>query len=131
MLGGFLLVFGHSILALEAMWAFYSGLVFIVLGVGCLKGNISTMVGGLYKKGENDRRDLGFYIFYMGINIGAASAALLVGYVGETIGWHYGFGLAGLGMALGQLVYWRGQKFISHVGNIVEDNKYTKYIYYL
>jgi len=123
MLGGFLLVFGHSILAIEAMWAFYSGLVFIVLGVGCLKGNISTMVGGLYKKGENDRRDLGFYIFYMGINIGAASAALLVGYVGETIGWHYGFGLAGLGMALGQLVYWRGQKFISHVGNIVEDNK--------
>ena len=123
MLGGFLLVFGHSILALEAMWAFYSGLVFIVLGVGCLKGNISTMVGGLYKKGENDRRDLGFYIFYMGINIGAASAALLVGYVGETIGWHYGFGLAGLGMALGQLVYWRGQKFISHVGNIVHDNK--------
>ena len=123
MLGGFLLVFGHSILAIEAMWAFYSGLLFIVLGVGCLKGNISTMVGGLYKKGENDRRDLGFYIFYMGINIGAASAALLVGYVGETIGWHYGFGLAGLGMALGQLVYWRGQKFISHVGNIVEDNK--------
>ena len=123
MLGGFLLVFGHSILAIEAMWAFYSGLVFIVLGVGCLKGNISTMVGGLYKKGENDRRDLGFYIFYMGINIGAAGAALLVGYVGETIGWHYGFGLAGLGMALGQLVYWRGQKFISHVGNIVEDNK--------
>ena len=84
MLGGFLLVFGHSILAIEAMWAFYSGLVFIVLGVGCLKGNISTMVGGLYKKGENDRRDLGFYIFYMGINIGAASAALLVGYVGAV-----------------------------------------------
>ena len=123
MLGGFLLVIGHSILALEAMWAFYSGLAFIVLGVGCLKGNISTMVGGLYKKGENDRRDLGFYIFYMGINIGAASAALLVGYVGETIGWHYGFGLAGLGMALGQLVYWWGQKFIIHVGNIIQDSK--------
>ncbi len=123
MLGGFLLVFGHSILAIEALWAFYSGLAFIVLGVGCLKGNISTMVGGLYKKGENDRRDLGFYIFYMGINIGAASAALLVGYVGETIGWHYGFGLAGFGMAIGQLVYWWGQKFIVHVGNIIEESK--------
>ncbi len=123
MLGGFLLVFGHSILAIEAMWAFYSGLLFIVLGVGCLKGNISTMVGGLYKKGENDKRDLGFYIFYMGINIGAAAAALIVGYVGETQGWHYGFGLAGLGMAVGQLVYWWGQKFILHVGNIIQDSK--------
>ena len=92
MLGGFLLVIGHSILALEAMWAFYSGLAFIVLGVGCLKGNISTMVGGLYKKGENDRRDLGFYIFYMGINIGAATAALLVLVPGQP-GWPQRFAI--------------------------------------
>jgi POT family proton-dependent oligopeptide transporter len=123
MIGGLLLIFGHSVLAVEALWAFYTGLVFIVMGVGCLKSNISTMVGGLYKKGENDKRDLGFYIFYMGINIGAAISAILVGYVGETIGWHYGFGLAGIGMALGQLVYWKGQKYISHVGNMVEENK--------
>ncbi len=122
MLGGALLVAGHSVLAIEAMWAWYTGLVLIVLGVGCLKPNISTMVGGLYKQGDK-RRDMGFYIFYMGINLGAASSALLVGYVGETIGWHYGFGLAGIGMALGQVVYIWGQKYLKHVGNLVEKPK--------
>jgi len=119
MLGGALLVAGHSVLAIEAMWAWYTGLVLIVLGVGCLKPNISTMVGGLYGEGDK-RRDMGFYIFYMGINLGAAASALLVGYVGETIGWHYGFGLAGIGMALGQVVYIWGQKYLTHVGNLVE-----------
>lgn len=119
MLGGALLVAGHSILAIEAMWAWYTGLILIILGVGCLKPNISTMVGGLYGKGDK-RRDMGFYIFYMGINLGAATSALIVGYVGEVIGWHYGFGLAGIGMALGQLVYIYGQKYLTHVGNLVE-----------
>ncbi|MDC0210754.1 peptide MFS transporter [Flavobacteriaceae bacterium] len=120
MLGGLLLCFGHGILAVEALWAFYTGLAFIVLGVGCLKGNISTMVGGLYSKNDNNKRDMGFYIFYMGINIGAAVAALVVGYIGETYNWHYGFGLAGIGMAIGQLGYWRGQKYLSHVGNMIK-----------
>ena len=120
MLGGLLLCFGHGILAVEALWAFYTGLAFIVLGVGCLKGNISTMVGGLYPEKNNNKRDMGFYIFYMGINIGAAVAALVVGYVGETYNWHYGFGLAGIGMAIGQLGYWRGQKYLSHVGNMIK-----------
>ena len=128
MIGGLLLCFGHGILAVEALWAFYTGLTFIVLGVGCLKGNISTMVGGLYSKTDHNKRDMGFYIFYMGINIGAAASALLVGYIGETYNWHYGFGLAGIGMAIGQLGYWKGQKYLSHVGNKVEletsnDNK--------
>ena len=128
MIGGLLLCFGHGILAVEALWAFYTGLTFIVLGVGCLKGNISTMVGGLYGKTDHNKRDMGFYIFYMGINIGAAVSALLVGYIGETYNWHYGFGLAGIGMAIGQLGYWKGQKYLSHVGNKVEletsnDNK--------
>ena len=121
--GGLLLVAGHGILAVEQMWAFYSGLALIVMGVGMLKPNISTMVGGLYPKNEQDKRDLGFYIFYMGINLGAAAAALLVGYVGENIGWHYGFGLAGIGMAIGQLTYWLGQKHLLHVGNLVEEEK--------
>ena len=120
MLGGLLLCFGHGILAVEALWAFYTGLTFIVLGVGCLKGNISTMVGGLYSSKDNNKRDMGFYIFYMGINVGAAISAIVVGYVGETYNWHYGFGLAGIGMAIGQLVYWRGQKYLSHVGNMIE-----------
>ena len=122
MIGGLLLCFGHGILAVEALWAFYTGLTFIVLGVGCLKGNISTMVGGLYGKTDHNKRDMGFYIFYMGINIGAAVSALVVGYVGETYNWHYGFGLAGIGMAIGQLGYWKGQKYLAHVGNKVELN---------
>ncbi|WP_420380059.1 peptide MFS transporter [Gilvibacter sp.] len=121
--GGLLLVAGHSVLAIEQMWAFYTGLVLIVMGVGMLKPNISTMVGGLYPKNEQNKRDMGFYIFYMGINLGAAAAALIVGYVGEEHGWHYGFGLAGIGMALGQLIYMVGQKHIKHVGNLVEDTR--------
>ncbi len=121
--GGMLLVAGHSVLAIEAMWAFYTGLTLIVMGVGMLKPNISTMVGVLYPKHEQDKRDMGFYIFYMGINLGAAVSALLVGYIGETIGWHYGFGLAGIGMAFGQLTYWYGQRYLTHVGNLVIDER--------
>jgi POT family proton-dependent oligopeptide transporter len=78
------------------------------------------MVGGLYSKNDNNKRDMGFYIFYMGINIGAAVAALVVGYIGETSNWHYGFGLAGIGMAIGQFGYWKGQKYLSHVGNLIK-----------
>ncbi len=123
-LGGLLLVAGHSVLAIQMEWAFYLGLVLIVLGVGALKPNISTMVGGLYPKNEQNKRDMGFYIFYMGINLGAAAAALLVGYVGEKIGWHYGFGLAGIGMAIGMLTFWLGQKHLKGVGDLVKrDDK--------
>lgn len=114
--GGILLVAGHSILAVEEMWAFYTGLGLIVAGVGMLKPNISTMVGGLYKKGDI-RRDKGFTIFYIGINVGAFLSSLIVGYVGEVYGWHYGFGLAGIGMALGLLQYVLGQKHLKYVGN--------------
>ena len=124
--GGLLLVAGHSVLAIELMWAFYAGLALIVMGVGMLKPNISTMVGSLYPKNEQNKRDMGFYIFYMGINIGAALSAIIVGYVGQNIGWHYGFGLAGIGMAIGQLTYWYGQKYISHVGNLVVDDRPEK-----
>lgn len=120
MLGGLLLCLGHLILAFHGMAAFYAGLGLIVLGVGCLKPNISTMVGGLYKKGDS-RRDKGFTIFYIGINVGAFLSALIVGYVGENIGWHYGFGLAGIGMVIGQLVYVWGQKYLVHVGNFIGE----------
>jgi POT family proton-dependent oligopeptide transporter len=116
--GGILLVLGHSILAIEEMWAFYSGLGLIIAGVGMLKPNISTMVGGLYKQGDI-RRDKGFTIFYIGINIGAFLSSLIVGYVGEVHGWHYGFGLAGIGMALGLIQYILGQKYLIHVGNFL------------
>lgn len=116
LLGGILLVFGHSILAIDAIWAFAAGLSLIVLGVGSLKPNISTMVGGLYRKGD-PRRDHGFTIFYIGINIGAFLASLVVGGVGEIYGWHYGFGLAGVGMVLGVSVFLYGHKYLKDVGN--------------
>ena len=120
--GGILLVAGHSILAIEEMWAFYSGLGLIIAGVGMLKPNISTMVGGLYKHGDI-RRDKGFTIFYIGINIGAFLSSLIVGYVGEVHGWHYGFGLAGIGMALGLVQYVLGQKHLKHVGNFLGNSE--------
>ncbi len=125
--GGILLVIGHSVLAIEQMWAFYSGLGFIIAGVGMLKPNISTMVGGLYKQGDI-RRDKGFTIFYIGINVGAFLSSLIVGTVGEVYGWHYGFGLAGIGMALGLLQYVYGQKYLKHVGNFLgtSENKIEK-----
>lgn len=119
LVGGIILVAGHGILAVEAMWAFYSGLALIVIGVGMLKANISTMVGGLYEKGDI-RRDKGFTIFYIGINLGALLSAISVGYVGEKIGWHYGFGMAGIAMAFGLVVYLWGQKYIGNVGNKIE-----------
>ncbi len=116
--GGILLVAGHSILAVEEMWAFYSGLGLIIAGVGLLKPNISTMVGGLYKQGDI-RRDKGFTIFYIGINVGAFLSSIIVGYVGEVHGWHYGFGLAGIGMALGLIQYLAGQTYLKTVGNFI------------
>ena len=122
LIGGVLLLIGHSTLAIEQMWTFYAGLTFIVLGVGMLKPNISTMVGGLYQQGDI-RRDKGFTIFYIGINLGAFISSLVVGYVGEVYGWHYGFGLAGIGMGLGLLQYVFGLKYLSEVGNFLGDTK--------
>ncbi|MDV7138123.1 peptide MFS transporter [Maribacter sp. TH_r10] len=113
--GAILLVIGHSVLAIEQMWAFYTGLGFIIAGVGMLKPNISTMVGGLYKPGDI-RRDKGFTIFYIGINVGAFLSSLIVGYVGEVYGWHYGFGLAGICMLFGLIQFVYGQKYLKGVG---------------
>ncbi|MFT5859799.1 MAG: POT family proton-dependent oligopeptide transporter, partial [Flavobacteriaceae bacterium] len=118
MIGGLLLCAGHGILAIPNNTAFFTGLALIILGVGALKPNISTMVGGLYKPGDA-RRDKGFTIFYIGINIGAFLASLVVGVVSYNYGWHAGFGLAGIGMALGQVVYMMGQKHLTHVGNFI------------
>lgn len=120
MLGGALLCAGHGILAIDALWAFYTGCLLIILGVGCLKPNISTMVGGLYRQGD-ERRDKGFYIFYVGINIGAFLAGIVVGSVGENINWHWGFGLAGIGMFIGQLTFIYGQKYLKGVGEVLRE----------
>jgi POT family proton-dependent oligopeptide transporter len=120
MVGGLLLCLGHGVLAVQAEWAFFTGLALIILGVGALKPNISTMVGGLYAPGD-DRRDSGFYWFYIGINLGAFFGALATGYVAAKYGWHYGFGLAGVGMLLGQIVYMWGLKYLEGVGESVKD----------
>lgn len=116
-IGAILLTSGHAVLAIDAIWAYYTGLGLVILGVGMLKPNISTMVGGLYKKNDI-RRDKGFSIFYVGINLGSFLASLSVGLVATLYGWHYGFGLAGIGMFMGLLVYLYGQRFLVHVGNV-------------
>jgi POT family proton-dependent oligopeptide transporter len=106
--GGVLIALGHLSIALSAAFsrpAFFLGLIFIVLGTGLLKPNISAIVGDLYPEGGS-RRDAGFSIFYMGINIGALIAPLVTGLLGEKVGWHYGFGAAGVGMVLGLITYW-------------------------
>jgi len=118
LIGGALLCVGHGMMVIPAVWSFYTALVFIVCGVGLLKPNISTMVGSLYS--QNDpKREEGFTIFYMGINLGSFIATLLVAYVGERIGWHLGFSLAGIGMLLGQIVFVLGRKHLHGVGEFV------------
>ena len=125
MFGGLLLCLGHGILAISHEWAFFTGLLLIILGVGGLKPNISTMVGGLYKEGDI-RRDSGFTIFYIGINLGAFLASITVGLVAYYYGWHYGFGLAGIGMLFGQAVYIWGQKYLKGVGEFTKGDKASK-----
>jgi len=131
LLGGIVIVFGHVAMVFHSLPFFYGGLTLIAIGTGLLKPNISTMVGSLYS--ENDpRRDGGFSIFYMGINIGALLAPLTVGYLaqGESFkcfltsmgmdpakSWHWGFGAAAVGMTLGLIVYLATRKRIAHVGN--------------
>jgi POT family proton-dependent oligopeptide transporter len=113
--GGVLMVAGHFILAIPQDWSFFYGMAFIICGNGFFKPNISSLVGTLYE--ENDpRRDSGFSIFYMGINIGAALGGFLCGYVGTEINWHYGFGLAGVFMVVGLIVFLIGKKSLGHRG---------------
>jgi len=103
-LGGLLMAAGHLLMTIETQLAFYGALALLIAGNGFFKPNISTIVGSLYPAGSA-RRDGGFTIFYMGINLGAAMSPLVCGYVGETYGWHYGFGLATLGMLVGVAVF--------------------------
>ena len=109
-LGALLMAIGHFLMTSEAffLWA----LLFLILGNGCFKPNISTQVGSLYPPGD-PRRDGAFTIFYMGINLGAFFSPLICGTLGQRYGWHYGFGAAGIGMLLGLLVYLCGQKYLA------------------
>ncbi|MFO8001785.1 MAG: peptide MFS transporter [Marinilabilia sp.] len=110
--GAVLMAIGHFLMAIESDVFFFSALAFIIIGNGFFKPNISSMVGGLYEQGDK-RRDGGFTIFYMGINLGAFFSPLACGLLGELLGWHYGFGLAGIGMVAGLVVFLRGQRNIS------------------
>ena len=124
--GAILLVFGHLGMTVESSeQIFYLSLALIVSGVGFLKPNISTMVGALYKEGD-PRRDSGFTIFYMGINIGAFTATLLCGYLGEEVGWAYGFGAAGIGMLLGLIIFLWGQKYLEGLAEPPSEKYMTK-----
>ena len=116
LVGAIILCMGHGVLAVEHDFAFFTGLGLIVLGVGMLKPNISTMVGGLYREGDI-RRDKGFSIFYIGINLGSLLATTFVAIVAKNYGWHAGFGLAGIAMLAGLIVYLVGQKHLKFVGN--------------
>jgi len=108
-LGGILMALGHFVLAIEHNMAFFLALALIIAGNGFFKPNISTFVGTLYEDGD-PRKDAGFTIFYMGINIGGWIAPLLCGWLAAKYGWHYGFGLAGIGMVTGLIFFWRGIK---------------------
>ena len=114
-LGGILMAIGHLVLAIPTENSFYWGMAFLISGNGFFKPNISTMVGKLYRPGD-PRRDGGFSIFYMGVNLGAAIGGLLCGYVGQQINWHYGFGLAGIFMILGLIVFVLGQSKLGNIG---------------
>jgi len=122
LVGGILIAAGHYTLAFHGLSTFYGGLILIVLGTGLLKPNISSMVGKLYAP-DDDRRDAGFSIFYMGINLGAFVSPFLCGYLGQRIGWHWGFGAAGVGMTLGLLQYVLGGTRLGTVGFLREPPK--------
>jgi len=115
MIGAALMALGHGSLAFDSMFAFYLGLLLLVLGNGFFKPNISSMVGQLYPEGS-PLKDSGYTIFYMGINIGAFLGILICGYLGERVGWHYGFGAAGIGMTLGLILFASLQFMLGDVG---------------
>jgi POT family proton-dependent oligopeptide transporter len=115
MTGAALMALGHGALAIESMPTFYLGLILLVIGNGFFKPNISSMVGQLYPKGS-PLKDSGYTIFYMGINIGAFFGILICGYLGEKIGWHYGFGAACIGMSFGLVLFYSLQYMLGEVG---------------
>jgi POT family proton-dependent oligopeptide transporter len=142
--GGILLVLGHLGMAVEgtqavmqngqvvrdegAIQIFYFSLSLIIMGVGFLKPNISTIVGRLYAE-KDPRRDSGFTIFYMGINIGSFFATILCGWLGERYGWRYGFGAAGIGMVLGLITFTWGQKFLHGKAEPAEPAKLKEKVF--
>ena len=114
-LGAFIMTLGHACMAAETHFFFYAGLACLIIGNGLFKPNISSIVGQLYSN-NSDRKDSAYTIFYMGINAGAFLGILLCGYIGEKVGWSYGFGLAGIFMFLGMLQFAFAQKIFGTIG---------------
>ena len=113
--GGILIASGHFSMAFPSITTFYLGLFLIVIGTGLLKPNVSVIVGQLYTPDDN-RRDAGYSIFYMGINLGAFVAPLVCGYLGQRVNWHAGFAAAGAGMVLGLIQYMMGARYLGNAG---------------
>jgi POT family proton-dependent oligopeptide transporter len=109
LVGGIVIAAGHFVLAFDVLSAFYLGLALIVVGTGLLKPNVSTLVGSLYAPGDA-RRDAGFSLFYMGINLGAFLGPIIAGYLAQRVNWHVGFAAAGVGMTLGLVQYVLGRQ---------------------
>jgi proton-dependent oligopeptide transporter, POT family len=112
LLGGVLMALGHFAMAVDNLSVFYLALGLLICGNGFFKPNISSIVGRLYAE-DDPRRDAGFTFFYMGINLGALVSGLACGFIGKRYGWHWGFGLAGVGMLIGLASFWRGQAKIA------------------
>ncbi|MCX4731672.1 peptide MFS transporter [Streptomyces sp. NBC_01363] len=113
------IMLGHLTLALPGSGTFFAGLALVALGSGLLKANISTMVGHLYNGPDDPRRDGGFTVFYMGINLGAFAAPLIIGTIGEKVNWHLGFAIAAVGMALGLAQFLIGTRHLSARSSVV------------
>ena len=111
LIGGIIIALGHFTLAFHGLPFLYAGLALIVLGTGLLKPNISTLVGGLYEPGD-ERRDAGFSLFYMGINLGAFLGPIIAGRLAEGVDWHVGFACAGIGMTFGLIQYVLGRRHL-------------------
>ncbi len=120
--GGILIACGHFSMAIDSRTTFFAGLALIVLGTGLLKPNISAIVGQLYAA-DDTRRDAGFSLFYMGINMGALLSPLVCGTLGEKVGWHWGFGAAGVGMTFGLIQYVLGRARLGTAGMLREKPK--------
>ncbi len=114
-IGALIMTLGHAAMALDTPWSLYLGIGLLVAGNGLFKPNITSIISGVYKNAQ-DKKDGAFTIFYMGVNAGAFIGILLCGYIGETVGWHYGFGLAGIFMFFGMLQFWFAQGIFGKIG---------------
>lgn len=124
-IGGIMIALGHISLMLSGEYCFFIGLSFVIVGTGLFKSNLSSLLGKLYPHGDY-RRDAGFTLYYLGINIGAFFAPLVCGTVGELYGWHYGFGLAAAGMIIGLLFFLKGLPLLEGHGVAPKDSPLHK-----